>query len=107
MGFDPVICLSRRILGSLFVRCRMREGGYCRVIRCGFRTGDRAPMAIIEYVDREGEVRPARPARPAEHSKRLQPNLRGRSAAGAEAAIAAAQAAAAKAGSEAAEAPLR
>lgn len=36
-------------------------------MRCGFRTGDRAPMAIIEFVGREGEVRPARPgtAKPA------------------------------------------
>jgi hypothetical protein len=39
-------------------------GGYCRVMRCGFRTGDRAPMAIIEYVDREGEVRASRPPMP-------------------------------------------
>ena len=38
-----------------------RAGGYTRVMRCGFRTGDRAPMAIIEYVAREGEIRPARP----------------------------------------------
>jgi len=45
-------------------RCRTRVGGYCRVMRCGFRTGDRAPMAIIEYVDREGEVRASRPPMP-------------------------------------------
>jgi hypothetical protein len=32
------------------------------VIRTGFRRGDRAPMAILEFVDREGEVRPAKPA---------------------------------------------
>jgi hypothetical protein len=34
-----------------------------RVLRCGFRTGDRAPMAILEYVDRPGEVRLSRPVR--------------------------------------------
>jgi hypothetical protein len=39
-------------------------GGYTRVIRTGFRRGDRAPMAILEFVDREGEVRPAKPAVP-------------------------------------------
>jgi hypothetical protein len=40
-----------------------RVGGYTRVLRCGFRKGDQAPMAILEYVDREGEIRPARPPR--------------------------------------------
>lgn len=40
---------------------RDRAGGYTRVLRCGFRSGDRAPMAIIEYVDRPGEVRKAKP----------------------------------------------
>jgi len=30
-------------------------------MRCGFRTGDRAPMAVIEFVAREGELRPAKP----------------------------------------------
>lgn len=29
-----------------------RPGGYCRVLKCGFRAGDNAPMAIIELVDR-------------------------------------------------------
>lgn len=29
-----------------------RPGGYCRVLKCGFRSGDNAPMAIIELVDR-------------------------------------------------------
>ena len=38
-----------------------RPGGYVRVLRCGFRSGDRAPMAILEYVDRPGEVRLSRP----------------------------------------------
>ena len=30
------------------------------MLRCGFRKGDNAAMAILEYVDREGELRPAR-----------------------------------------------
>ena len=33
-------------------RYEKRKGGYSRVIRCGFRYGDDAPMAIIELVDR-------------------------------------------------------
>ena len=40
--------------------CSDRAGGYSRVLRCGFRSGDRAPMAIIEYVARPGEIRRAR-----------------------------------------------
>ena len=34
-------------------RYEKRKGGYCRVIRAGFRYGDDAPMAIIELVDRD------------------------------------------------------
>ncbi len=30
-----------------------RPGGYCRVLKCGFRAGDNAPMAYIEIVDRQ------------------------------------------------------
>ncbi|NNM59528.1 MAG: 50S ribosomal protein L17 [Legionellales bacterium] len=30
-----------------------RPGGYTRVLKCGFRAGDKAPMAVIEFVDRE------------------------------------------------------
>ena len=37
-------------------RCRRyteRNGGYCRVLKAGFRHGDNAPMAVIELVDRD------------------------------------------------------
>lgn len=34
-------------------RHKERPGGYLRVLKCGFRTGDKAPMAIVELVDRE------------------------------------------------------
>jgi large subunit ribosomal protein L17 len=30
----------------------MRQGGYLRILKCGFRAGDTAPMAIVELVDR-------------------------------------------------------
>jgi large subunit ribosomal protein L17 len=30
-----------------------RPGGYCRVLKAGFRHGDNAPMAIIEFIDRD------------------------------------------------------
>ena len=38
-------------------RYEKRTGGYCRVIRAGFRYGDDAPMAIIELVDRDVEAK--------------------------------------------------
>ena len=50
-----------------------RAGGYTRVLRCGFRKGDRAPMAIIEYVGREGELRPARPGTAREATPEVAP----------------------------------
>ena len=34
-----------------------RSGGYTRIIKAGFRYGDNAPMAIIEFVDRDVEAK--------------------------------------------------
>ena len=42
-----------KILKTLSQRYEKRKGGYCRVIRAGFRYGDDAPMAVIELVDRD------------------------------------------------------
>ncbi|MFJ4609272.1 bL17 family ribosomal protein, partial [Pseudomonas atacamensis] len=33
-------------------RYATREGGYLRILKCGFRAGDNAPMAYVELVDR-------------------------------------------------------
>ncbi len=51
-----------KLFDVLGPRYSVRNGGYTRVLRAGWRSGDAAPMAIIEYVDRKGEARPARPA---------------------------------------------
>ena len=42
-----------KLSNTLSQRYEKRKGGYCRVIRSGFRYGDDAPMAIIELVDRD------------------------------------------------------
>jgi len=42
---------------TLSQRYSNRKGGYCRVVRSGFRFGDDAPMAIIELVDRDVEAK--------------------------------------------------
>jgi large subunit ribosomal protein L17 len=43
-------------VGKLFIeigpRYRERKGGYLRILKCGFRIGDSAPMAYVELVDR-------------------------------------------------------
>lgn len=51
-----------KLFTQLAERYRDRAGGYTRIIRTGLRQGDAAQMAFIEYIDREGELRPARPA---------------------------------------------
>ena len=41
-----------KLFGELGPRYKARPGGYTRVLRCGFRAGDNAPMAFVELVDR-------------------------------------------------------
>ena len=41
-----------KLFDELGPRYQERPGGYLRILKCGFRAGDRAPMAIVELVDR-------------------------------------------------------
>jgi large subunit ribosomal protein L17 len=41
-----------KLFNELGPRYQARPGGYLRILKCGFRPGDRAPMAIVELVDR-------------------------------------------------------
>ena len=47
---------SKETVGKLFTdlgpRYQDRPGGYIRILKCGYRTGDKAPMAYVELVDR-------------------------------------------------------
>ncbi len=77
--FEPIVTLAKNNLDSVharrlaFARLRDRDmvvklfadiaphfktrpGGYMRVLKCGYRPGDKAPMAIIELVGREKEA---------------------------------------------------
>lgn len=42
-----------KLFNELGPRYKDRPGGYLRILKCGFRPGDKAPMAIVELVDRE------------------------------------------------------
>ncbi len=54
LAFDRL--RSRKVVSKLFdelaPRYANRNGGYLRILKCGFRPGDSAPMAIVELVDR-------------------------------------------------------
>jgi large subunit ribosomal protein L17 len=54
LAFDRL--RSKEAVGKLFAelgpRYQGRPGGYIRILKCGYRTGDKAPMAYVELVDR-------------------------------------------------------
>lgn len=43
----------QKLFDTLAERYKEREGGYIRIMKAGFRYGDNAPMAVIEFVDRD------------------------------------------------------
>ena len=48
---------ASKIRKTLSKRYQNRSGGYTRIIKAGFRYGDNAPMAVIEFVDRDVEAK--------------------------------------------------
>lgn len=64
LAFDRL--RDREIVVKLFdelgPRFQTRNGGYLRILKCGFRLGDNAPMAIVELVDRPEGVEPVEEA---------------------------------------------
>ncbi|MCU0819867.1 MAG: 50S ribosomal protein L17 [Beijerinckiaceae bacterium] len=49
--------LVRKLFDVLAPRYAARNGGYTRVLKAGFRYGDSAPMAVIEFVDRDVDAK--------------------------------------------------
>lgn len=47
------VVMVRKLFDVLGPRYKERNGGYTRVLKAGFRFGDNAPMAVIEFVDRD------------------------------------------------------
>ena len=48
---------TNKVKKTLAKRYESRRGGYTRIIKAGFRYGDKAPLAIIEFVDRDIEAK--------------------------------------------------
>ena len=48
---------ASKVVKTLSKRYEKRNGGYTRIIKAGFRYGDNAPMAVIEFVDRDVEAK--------------------------------------------------
>jgi large subunit ribosomal protein L17 len=48
---------ANKVKKTLSKRYESRKGGYTRIIKAGFRYGDKAPMAVIEFVDRDIEAK--------------------------------------------------
>ena len=48
---------TNKLRKTLSKRYEKRNGGYTRIIKAGFRYGDKAPMAVIEFVDRDIEAK--------------------------------------------------
>ena len=49
--------MVKKLFEVLAVRYKDRNGGYTRIIKAGFRYGDNAPMAVIEFVDRDEDAK--------------------------------------------------
>ena len=45
-----------KLFNELGPRFKLRPGGYLRILKCGYRAGDKAPMAIVQLVDKKLEV---------------------------------------------------
>jgi large subunit ribosomal protein L17 len=51
------VVIVRKLFDVLGPRYKARNGGYTRIMKAGFRFGDNAAMAVIEFVDRDPEAR--------------------------------------------------
>jgi large subunit ribosomal protein L17 len=51
------ISMVRKLFDVIGARYKDRDGGYTRVLKAGFRKGDNAPVAVIEFVDRDVDAK--------------------------------------------------
>ena len=64
---------DREVVGKLFndlgIRFKDRPGGYLRILKSGYRSGDNAPMAVVQLVDQGAPTAPATPKEEAKAKK--------------------------------------
>ena len=46
----------KKLFNEIALRSKNRMGGYLRILKCGYRQSDAAPLAVVEWVDREKEI---------------------------------------------------
>src|SRR5437773_6657165 len=51
------VAMVKKLFDVLGPRYKDRDGGYIRVLKAGFRYGDSAPVAVIEFVDRDSDAK--------------------------------------------------
>ena len=51
------VAMAKKLFEVLGPRYKDRKGGYTRIMKAGFRYGDSAAMAVIEFVDRDEEAK--------------------------------------------------
>jgi large subunit ribosomal protein L17 len=51
------VAMVRKLFDVIAPRYKERKGGYTRIMKAGFRYGDSAAVAIIEFVDRDEEAK--------------------------------------------------
>ncbi len=51
------VAMAKKLFDVLAPRYKDRQGGYTRIIKAGFRYGDNAPIAVIEFVDRDVDAK--------------------------------------------------
>jgi large subunit ribosomal protein L17 len=71
----------KKLFDVIGPRYKSRNGGYLRIIKAGFRYGDNAPIAVIEFVDRDVEAKGKEDRVRHEAAKALQPKEKAEAAA--------------------------
>src|SRR6187549_2340825 len=66
--------MVKKLFDTLAPRYKDRSGGYTRVLKAGYRYGDSAPVAVIEFVDRDESVKGKEDKERAEAAKEAEAN---------------------------------
>lgn len=62
---------AAKLIDTLAERYQGRQGGYIRVLKAGYRQGDNAPMAVVEFVDRDVDAK-GQDSGPVQHREEME-----------------------------------